>query len=816
MCLNTIAHIAVRAMQIALLSSSVCCVFQSLSAEELVRAGSRFSARDTFAPGEETSEDARQCLAGLSWPSAEFPVTCDQSQPGYGQFLVRFPSPLPTGDEVNDLVAMEWYPARDADGELMRAPAIVVVHESGSNMAVGRTIARGIQSQNVHAFLIQLPGYGVRKSAREVPVSGVIAALRQAVADVRRARDAVAALPGVDQQAIGLQGTSLGGFVTATVAGLDRGYDRIFILLAGGNLKTVIEQGDRDSASLREKLKRAGIEGDKLQALTQVIEPMRLAHRIDPQATWLYSGAMDKVVPQACSQALAAAARLPDSHNIVLPVDHYSGIVLLPRIVLEICQAMRKGDDAASLETQAPTESKPPASRATDSSDSSARRLLIVAPERFHELLNDFARHKQAILPTDLVSLEQILRDSPGTDDPERLKRYIYQQWRDHQLRYILLVGDADVMPVRYMVLDRVTKPAYDYAFYPSDLYYSDLAKADGSFDDWNANQDSFHAGYYGEVRGEKNKEDPMNYDQVDYRPDVAVGRWPASTEAEVKLLADKTMAYESGLLRQSKAGANRAAVFMVAGWVDARNELNEFAQRLSRDWSVEKRFYADQNQSFDTPPPDETQLLKLLNDGVGLVIHAGHGNDNAWEQCFVLSSFDRLRNADRLPVMISAGCSTAICASLGPYQAYLDVHGKEHAGTDQGEVFDAPPPPPAPYQTGRFNPTGLGEQLLRRSRDGAVAYIGCNTGSQPCALSLVDGFTRALAADRTARLGDCWTSAVTFYVEQQRLDQLLPTESWYPASIFFQGMKFMLFGDPTLPLHSTAVEAPRIESTGS
>ena len=48
-----------------------------------------------------------------------------------------------------------------------------------------------------------------------------------------------------------------------------------------------------------------------------------------------------------------------------------------------------------------------------------------------------------------------------------------------------VLVGDVDVMPVRYMVLDRVTPAAFDYAFYPSDLYYADLAKSDGAFDCW-------------------------------------------------------------------------------------------------------------------------------------------------------------------------------------------------------------------------------------------------------------------------------------------------------------------------------------------
>ena len=92
-------------------------------------------------------------------------------------------------------------------------------------------------------------------------------------------------------------------------------------------------------------------------------------------------------------------------------------------------------------------------------------------------------------------------------------------------------------------------------------------------------------------------------------------------------------------------------------------------------------------------------------------------------------------------------------------------------------------------------------QQLLRRSRDGAVVCIGCNTGSQPCALSLVDGFTRAMAANSESRLGDCWASAVTYYYQRERLDKLVPTDSWYPASIFFQGMKFMFFGDPSLRL---------------
>ena len=36
-------------------------------------------------------------------------------------------------------------------------------------------------------------------------------------------------------------------------------------------------------------------------------------------------------------------------------------------------------------------------------------------------------------------------------DDPERLKRFLYDAWRKRHLKYVLLAGDVDVLPVRYI-----------------------------------------------------------------------------------------------------------------------------------------------------------------------------------------------------------------------------------------------------------------------------------------------------------------------------------------------------------------------------
>jgi hypothetical protein len=430
-----------------------------------------------------------------------------------------------------------------------------------------------------------------------------------------------------------------------------------------------------------------------------------------------------------------------------------------------------------------------------------AGRLLVVAQRTFHPDLQEFVRYKRRTLPTDLVALEDVLKRAKGEDDPARLKRYLFDRWKRDNVRYVLLVGDVDVMPVRYMVLDRVTPAAFDYAFYPSDLYYADLAKADGTFEDWNARRDDFHAHYYGEVRGEKNKTDAINYDSVDYLPDVAVGRWPVSTREQVRTVAAKSLAYENSLKTGAHPGAKRTALFAVGGWVDSRGQMDGLASNLPAGWQTEKRYYADAGRNDKTAPPNRGELVSLLNSGASLVFHTGHGSENTWEGCFAPADLTRLKNADRLPVMFSAGCSTAFFAPLPPYTAYVDESGVEHPGTDKGEKFTSPPPAPAPYQKGKYNFGGLGERLLRDGPNGAVAYIGCNTGSQPCALTLQAGFVKTLHEQTAPRLGDCWNGALRHYFTAEHLATLKPNNDWYPPSIFFQGMKFMLFGDPSLPM---------------
>ena len=188
--------------------------------------------------------------------------------------------------------------------------------------------------------------------------------------------------------------------------------------------------------------------------------------------------------------------------------------------------------------------------------------LLIVALEEYIESLRPLEEHKISMgIRSRLLSLEEIYRTYPGRDEAEKVKQCLAAYSRDSRIRYAMLFGDCEKFPVRYTKTDRKTQEAHDTAFYPADLYYADLFESDGTVDDWDRNRN----GYFGELRGESTS-GSLNVDDVDLRPDIAVGRIPVSTSREVETYVSKIIRYEQGAYGAS--WSKNALLIATTDWI--------------------------------------------------------------------------------------------------------------------------------------------------------------------------------------------------------------------------------------------------------
>lgn len=313
--------------------------FSSLSVLADTDASQIHYVKDTINTAGEANPKAANMLKEIGYAHKTFSLTVsDPDDLAPCDRVLRFASPRPAGIPVNDVVFIEWYQARDQNGKIIsqnkKCPAVLVLHILDGRMIIARAIARGMAQQGIHAFVMHLPTYGQRRSQDFwVDAGKILIRAQQGAADARRARDAIAALHGVDGKRISLQGTSLGGFVASATMGIDDAFDKEFILLAGGDLHGMFMNGQREAAYIRRVLERDGYTGQKLIELCNRIEPTTLAHRVNPQSVFLLTARQDQVVPLANAMLLAQKLRLDPDHHLMMNADHYTGVFYLRWVI---------------------------------------------------------------------------------------------------------------------------------------------------------------------------------------------------------------------------------------------------------------------------------------------------------------------------------------------------------------------------------------------------------------------------------------------------------------------------------------------------
>ena len=256
---------------------------------------------------------------------------------------VTFPSPYVSPFEANNTVHCEYYlaerggaPPRGSGRALgaARRPGVIVLHVLGGGFRVARVVCKYLTTGGIHALLVKMPFYGprrppdmdhLRKMGDDPDI--LVAAMRQAVMDVRRAARWLSTRAEVDPNRIGVCGVSLGGFCTAVSAGVDGYFPRVAIVLGGGNLAKVLTHPSEPVKPLREAIARKGLTPQGLRDLVKPIEPLTYASRLRRSKVLMINARSDEVVPNDCAEALAEAGGAKIKWY---PGTHYTVALFMP------------------------------------------------------------------------------------------------------------------------------------------------------------------------------------------------------------------------------------------------------------------------------------------------------------------------------------------------------------------------------------------------------------------------------------------------------------------------------------------------------
>jgi hypothetical protein len=248
-------------------------------------------------------------------------------------------------------------------------------------------------------------------------------------------------------------------------------------------------------------------------------------------------------------------------------------------------------------------------------------QYLIISHPDFIEGLQPLVQARQAQgLTVSVVNVQDLYaKYTHGIFDPQAIKTYIAYAKQSLGAQYILLVGgdtydyrnylsynNISFIPSLYISTNNVAK------FVPADPLYADV-----------------------------------NNDRI---PDIAIGRFPVRTTAELTLMVNKTLAYQA-------KDYSKTATFVsdyADNVVSFKDMSNLIALGAPDDWAVEHIHMDDIGVAAA-----RTQVFTAMNRGESLITYTGHSGPQKWTTSglFKFSDVKSLTNADRPFVTVQWGC---------------------------------------------------------------------------------------------------------------------------------------------------------------
>ena len=250
---------------------------------------------------------------------------------------------------------------------------------------------------------------------------------------------------------------------------------------------------------------------------------------------------------------------------------------------------------------------------------SESGKMLIICSDNYINSMKPFVDWKmEEGIPVQMVS------KSTAGSTPTAIKSYIQNYYNTNGLVYLLIVGDATLIPTS------------------------------GAIDSYGQSQDSDQD--YGYLAGS------------DHYPDIFVGRFSAESVADVNTQVDRTVQYEKSPTPGSWY-KNGVGIASPQGSGQGYNGLAdwEFERTIIRDtlldyyYSSVAELYEGSHSGMDAAGnPTTNDLSTLVNSGVSIINYTGHGNVGSINTTgFLNSDVDALTNTRKLPFIWIVGCQT-------------------------------------------------------------------------------------------------------------------------------------------------------------
>lgn len=249
---------------------------------------------------------------------------------------------------------------------------------------------------------------------------------------------------------------------------------------------------------------------------------------------------------------------------------------------------------------------------------------VVITPEEFRNTAQKLADYRKSKgLTTMVATLEDIYESfNFGLASPLAIRDFLanaYSNWSGKKPKYAVLIGKG-------------TYDYKDYLGFGDNLFPVILAKT---------SQGLFAADKeFGDVTG--------NYGI----PEIAIGRLPVISNAELQSMIDKIKAYENS------QGSWTDKALMIA---DNTDDAGDFAAgcddlaALTGGYQAQKIYLADPAQAGET----RSRIITAFNSGAALVNYCGHAGleQLATENIFNVTDAARLQNGSQLPLMVMLTC---------------------------------------------------------------------------------------------------------------------------------------------------------------